>query len=829
MKRLLSLPLLIWLAALILGGAVVARSQFTADMSAFLPKNPTAEQQLLVDQIKTGALSRTLLIGIEGGDVVHRAQLSQALAQRMEASGDFVAVRNGNAAAMKKDREILYTYRYLLSPAVTTQRFTEAGLRDAVSESIDLLASPMGMVLKDLLPHDPTGELANLLGAMGDGSGPAMAHGVWASRDGKRAILMAQTSAAGSDTDAQESMLQRLHRDFDGIALAHGVRDAHLLVSGSPVFSVDARATIRAEVTRFSIISTVGIVLLLLLVYRSWPALGLGLLPVATGALAGIAAVALGFGTVHGITVGFGTTLIGEAVDYTIYYFIQSQQPALAVIPALRQAQDRPGFARAGIHGATQNRKTWIPAPQGHFLRGAFAGMTEGAAESDWRDRFWPTIRLGVLTSVFGFASLLFSGFPGLAQLGLYSIAGLVAAAAVTRFVLPGLLPANFRIRDLGTLDRHLGRVSSGLTRLRVPVLLLTAAALVVLFQHRDTLISGSLSGLSPISPAALKLDESLRAELGAPDMRYIVMVPGADREAVLAAATKVGAELQKAADRGAIGGFVGFESPARYLPAAADQEARRRALPERAELAKRLSVALKGLPLAADRLTPFLDDVEQARKLPPLTTETLRGSTLALAVDALLLERDKDWAALLPLKTGGQEIALDDIRNALARAGQPGVLVVDLSTESNKLYHDYLREAILLSLAGFLAIVALLAVSLGSIVRLTRVLAPLVVAVVLVLAGLALAGAAVTLLHLVGLLLIVAVGSNYALFFDGHGPRQPGTLASLLVANLATVIGFGILAFSHVPVLHAMGITVGPGAILALVLAAMFSSREAA
>jgi predicted exporter len=103
------------------------------------------------------------------------------------------------------------------------------------------------------------------------------------------------------------------------------------------------------------------------------------------------------------------------------------------------------------------------------------------------------------------------------------------------------------------------------------------------------------------------------------------------------------------------------------------------------------------------------------------------------------------------------------------------------------------------------------------------------VAAVVLVLAGLALAGAAVTLLHLVGLLLIVAVGSNYALFFDGHGPRQPGTLASLLIANLATVIGFGILAFSNVPVLHAMGITVGPGAILALVLAAMFSSREEA
>ena len=49
------------------------------------------------------------------------------------------------------------------------------------------------------------------------------------------------------------------------------------------------------------------------------------MLPVATGVLAGIAAVSLGFGQVHGMTLGFGTTLIGEAVDYAIYYLIQAR------------------------------------------------------------------------------------------------------------------------------------------------------------------------------------------------------------------------------------------------------------------------------------------------------------------------------------------------------------------------------------------------------------------------------------------------------------------------------------------------------------------------
>jgi len=87
---------------------------------------------------------------------------------------------------------------------------------------------------------------------------------------------------------------------------------------------------------------------------------------------------------------------------------------------------------------------------------------------------------------------------------------------------------------------------------------------------------------------------------------------------------------------------------------------------------------------------------------------------------------------------------------------------------------------------------------------------------------GLVLAGERLTLLHLIGLLLIVAVGSNYALFFDGA--PEPRTLASLVLANSTTVVGFGALAFSQVSVLHAMGVTVGPGAVLALLFAAVLA-----
>ena len=158
-----------------------------------------------------------------------------------------------------------------------------------------------------------------------------------------------------------------------------------------------------------------------------------------------------------------------------------------------------------------------------------------------------------------------------------------------------------------------------------------------------------------------------------------------------------------------------------------------------------------------------------------------------------------------------------------------PHVLFVDMKAETDRLYAGYLREATLLSLGGLVAIIVLLLVVFRSPLRVLRTIAPLAASVITVTAGLALAGQPLIILHLVGLLLVVAVGSNYALFFDRpdpHAPVSDRTLASMALANLTTVAGFGLLAFSNVSILQAMGATVAPGVILALVYAAIFARQ---
>ncbi len=51
-------------------------------------------------------------------------------------------------------------------------------------------------------------------------------------------------------------------------------------------------------------------------------------------------------------------------------------------------------------------------------------------------------------------------------------------------------------------------------------------------------------------------------------------------------------------------------------LPSRATQQARRAALPDREELARRLRAATADLPLRAEKLAPFLDDVDTARSV---------------------------------------------------------------------------------------------------------------------------------------------------------------------------------------------------------------------
>ena len=152
-----------------------------------------------------------------------------------------------------------------------------------------------GVFVQRILPSDPSGELLRLVEQLEGQTKPSVQHGVWFSGDGKRALLVAQTRAAGYDIDAQERALALIRAAHsNAVAGMDAAAAPRLLLTGPGVFSVSTRAQIKGDAWRFSLIATSLVAVMLLALYRSPRVLVLGLLPVASGALAGVAAVSLG-------------------------------------------------------------------------------------------------------------------------------------------------------------------------------------------------------------------------------------------------------------------------------------------------------------------------------------------------------------------------------------------------------------------------------------------------------------------------------------------------------------------------------------------------------
>lgn len=165
----------------------------------------------------------------------------------------------------------------------------------------------------------------------------------------------------------------------------------------------------------------------------------------------------------------------------------------------------------------------------------------------------------------------------------------------------------------------------------------------------------------------------------------------------------------------------------------------------------------------------------------------------------------------------------LEALRQAVE--GEPGARLVDLKATAQDLVVGF-RDRVLKGLVfAALALLVLLAVLLGP-ARTLRVLPPVLLALAATVAVLRLLGIELTLFHLVALMLSAGLGLDYALFFGHAGDRDEAdrTLHAVLVSVASTVLVFGLLASSSIPVLRALGLTVAIGVAGQFVFALLLS-----
>jgi len=567
-----------WLIFAAVAGAIVAlRLSMTVDLAYFLPAPSTEQERVLVERLGQGPGSRLIFVTISGTDFDDTIDRSIRLREELVASALFINVLNGQEQ-LGRDAipPIVWDNRYLL----TDIDASVAGLRQALDERLADLALLSGSEFSDMVAADPYLAALNVVEglAWSQETSPQ-----WISVDGTTGFLIAEVLSPAFDLNGQREAIEFIRDAADRID-ATTVR-----LNGVGVYGIELQETISSEAQLRSLLASLAIILVLLTAYRSIRITLLAALPLGLGALAGIAGVALIFEQVHGITLAFGFTLFGVAVDYPLHLF--------------SHARDRdPQAAIASV---------------------------------------WPTMRLGALSTIAAYLSMSLAGSIGLAQLGLLSAIGILVALLATR----NLLPVLMKQPDSTAVPTNSDAVVTPI--LRHGIWIVIAAISMTTLLVRGAPWSNDLSTLTPIEPETLRQDTQLRQSLGAPDIQHVVTLRAPTEQAVLEATEDLAEKLATAKSRALI---TDYRVATNLLPSLRTQLKRREAIGAVSDVPTLIENAADGTLFQASGFAPFGGALESTRDLEPLTIDAFATSPLSSYVDTHLYFDGDSWVSLVTL-----------------------------------------------------------------------------------------------------------------------------------------------------------------------------------
>ena len=597
-----------------------------------------------------------------------------------------------------------------------------------------------------------------------------------AHRHGRTFVLVTATLAGSSyDDTVQRRVLAAV--DDAVRRVEHRQPGTRVLRTGAVFYAAAARAGAEHDVHLVGWISTLGIALLLIGMFRSPGPLLLAFLSTAAGVLFATVASLLVFGQIYLLTLVFGAALLGEAVDYSIQYLT----------------------ARAN------------------------AGPRWSAADGLRQVR--PALLLALATSLLGYALLGLVPFPALRQMAVFAMSGMLAACLSVFWLLPALLQHPTKplsappVRWALALQRGVCRAGRGRRGLLLAVLLLLLALPGWWRLGHDDDVHLLIS-----PPSALVTQEHrIRDITGLGNGSQFYLVQGANTEQTLQREERLEQRLQALVRDGRLGDWIGL---ARMAPSQARQMADH-ALLERilhasgttatsnnqpAGLAAQTRTLaararLQSLLVAGGLRTAAASAYADAWPGSPLDFKAWLATPMAVPFRYLWMGCDGHGCGSIVLPQGGDDDAL------LRRAAQglPGVNLVDKAASVSQLFGRYRRYASVWLLAAIGLIVPVFGWRYGW-RRMPRVLAPPVLGIALTLAALGYLGQPLTLFHWMALMLVLGVGANYAVFLhegEPHAAHRPGAMyASVLLSALTALLSFGLLSLSSMPALRDFGLT---------------------
>ncbi len=459
---------------------------------------------------------KQIIVAVSADD---KSQVSGAAKQLISQLKQTELIASFTSQLTQKEQEavgkLYFDHRFHLLTDRDRQLMLEQGSQPFLDATLQLVYSPLSGQLIGLIPTDPYllsyRYLQNLNAKGGKQQQGQLDDGfiLFEQEEQYTALISATLQTSPFDTHTQDTVTTLLH-DFE-----QNNPELTLLKTGAVFYAQHAAASAKQEISTIGLGSLIAVILLLIVAFRSTAPLLLTLTSLASGIFIAFTVVHWFFGSIHVLTLVFGSSLVGVAVDYAFHY-----------------------FASANKHRH----------PLRHILI---------------------AISMGLVSSVIGYIALFTAPFPGLRQMALFCATGL-AGAFLTVVLLFDRIP--YRVATPNWLLRcfksHLrvSRHASNNTFILMLLLAPLTAGYLLLNTEQD---NDNIRQLQSIPPELYQQEQQIKELVNAPATNQFFVVKAENKQLLLEKLQQLEPQLQQLVSSAVIDGY---QHPAQFVPSAQQQ-----------------------------------------------------------------------------------------------------------------------------------------------------------------------------------------------------------------------------------------------------------------
>ncbi|GGN27984.1 MMPL family efflux pump permease component [Shewanella putrefaciens] len=745
-----------------------------SDILAMLPhlqQDKLTERAL--NQVEA-TLADQVYIALVAKDETTAIAAAQLLMQKLEtdlvATGKNAALTEIRSADMQLGEALgqyYFPHRFKLLTAPQAEALATKDIGNLIEAATAQLYNAFSYANSNLLAQDPLLLFpANLL-ALAPSSKVRASQSILLANQGDNvaAVVMAKGQESAFNPNAQLAQMTALTLGLDAVKQSYP--DITLLKAGALFHAIAATQTAKSEISILGLASLLGVIALVWLAFRSVMPLLLAIVTISSGLLLAVTLTLSVFGELHILTLVFGTSLIGIAIDYSFHFYCE-------------RLSDTERSAQATV--------AYI----------------------------FPTVTLAFITSALAYVGIGLAPFPGMQQVAIFCAAGLLGAYLTLILAYPLLagsrLPSGSR--PLALAGKYLANLTQLSNRLTTPLgmgLFVLVIVVWCLVGVTKLTVDDDIRHLQQSPASVTEPENKLRQLLSGGTDNQFLLVRAASEEALLQQLERVSPQLDAAIANQELGNYV---SLSRYLPSHQRQDTAYRLQGDIYQtqleqvltslgLDENLKPELQAAYLAAktDYITPAdFFTLEAGRQLAPLW---LAPNDKATAYDA---EHGTDHGAIVLL--GG----IKQIDALKARfANDESVQLIDKVADISAVMGHY--RLLTLKLLALALGIALLLFSLNfGIKKAAVVVAVPALAALLTLATLGLTGSPLSLFHALALILVFGIGIDYSLFFASAQQHGKAVMMAVFMSACSTLLAFGLLAFSQTQAIHYFGLTLSLG-----------------